>query len=586
MLIFLVIGFSNLSAQTEWKEIDLGNTDGYKMVKFFNVNEGIIMGTNNVYLTSDRGKTWTEVNVTMGATLTDMHFVDENIGYISGGSVIAGNLFKTTDGGQTWSEIDFSANTGWLEVWFIDNIWFINENKGFASISSNKPMYVTYDGGLTWTSLSNYQYSSDIEFIDENNGWVLTNETGMNAAYTTNGGATWTPKSIGDPESGFADIFFLDSQNGWVCGGSGRVFKTTDGGATWNQQETYTSEGLSRIRFKNTSEGYAVGGNGKILYTINGGDSWYSLNLGITDWLTDVCFSGDFDMWIVGESGICLNRPQVEEICLVTVDPTYNKNMIIWEKRQTSDIVSYNVNKLISGNYYSIGTVAYDDMSTFIDYTSNPGVTAERYSLSAVDAEGVTSFNGPYHQTINLGISLGVPATNITLNWIDYEDEKGAFQPSWYYIYRGANMSDMVLHDSVTAVYTSYNDLNVFSPYYYRILVSKDAVCVASDNSKGTFELGSSLSNTDQNEAESITEYNPYDIKLYPNPMIESSQLDYSSYPQKVDNVIITDISGKLVRHYPKPEKILTIERGELPAGKYIVSLLGEKAYQIQLIIN
>ncbi|GEM_PF-2990381 len=40
------------------------------------------------------------------------------------------------------------------------------------------------------------------------------------------------------------DIFMADSQNGIICGNSGIILKTTDGGITWHQKYSGVSNDL------------------------------------------------------------------------------------------------------------------------------------------------------------------------------------------------------------------------------------------------------------------------------------------------------------------------------------------------------
>jgi photosystem II stability/assembly factor-like uncharacterized protein len=64
--------------------------------------------------------------------------------------------------------------------------------------------------------------------------------------------------------------------NAWVCGSNGRLFRTTDNGASWNSATngiTATST-LFDIFFKSSTEGMVVGNNGAIYYTSDGGNTW------------------------------------------------------------------------------------------------------------------------------------------------------------------------------------------------------------------------------------------------------------------------------------------------------------------------
>ena len=59
--------------------------------------------------------------------------------------------------------------------------------------------------------------------------------------------------------------------NGWVVGDSGIIIHTSDGGNTWEYQESGTIEDLLSVCFVNTYNGWICGDSGVILHTDNGG---------------------------------------------------------------------------------------------------------------------------------------------------------------------------------------------------------------------------------------------------------------------------------------------------------------------------
>ncbi len=113
----------------------------------------------------------------------------------------------------------------------------------------------TNDGGVTWYNVTppgliDVGYSVFTDFLDKSHAWVQTVDpnnypNGGSIYRTTDGGLTWeafqTPFSAGDME-------FLDADNGWMMADLGvgagsmaiAIFQTTDGGASWNR--TYTND--------------------------------------------------------------------------------------------------------------------------------------------------------------------------------------------------------------------------------------------------------------------------------------------------------------------------------------------------------
>ncbi|MEO8208945.1 MAG: T9SS type A sorting domain-containing protein [bacterium] len=81
----------------------------------------------------------------------------------------------------------------------------------------------------------------------------------------------------------FDDIFFVNPQVGWVCGISGRMYKTTDGGNSWNLLISNSSFLFRCIGFSDSLNGYAglytlpSGSTAPLLKTTNGGLNWFGV---------------------------------------------------------------------------------------------------------------------------------------------------------------------------------------------------------------------------------------------------------------------------------------------------------------------
>lgn len=74
-------------------------------------------------------------------------------------------------------------------------------------------------------------------------------------------------------------MFLFDNETGYAVGGTGRIFKTIDGGQNWVRQIVVgVGAELLDIDFPvNASTGF-ISGDRVILKTTNGGDNWEQLN--------------------------------------------------------------------------------------------------------------------------------------------------------------------------------------------------------------------------------------------------------------------------------------------------------------------
>jgi len=70
------------------------------------------------------------------------------------------------------------------------------------------------------------------------------------------------------------DIQFIDNNNGWIAGAGGTILKTTNGGTNWTQVNNVTQNNLYSLYFVNYTTGYAAGVGGTIIKTTNGGNNW------------------------------------------------------------------------------------------------------------------------------------------------------------------------------------------------------------------------------------------------------------------------------------------------------------------------
>ncbi len=151
-------------------------------------------------------------------------FINENRGFIVGN-----DIWKTTDGGKSWNRVSKSLKGN------LRKIDFVNENIGMG-VGENF-VYGTNDGGFKWkVLLNNGDYFSGLYMFDSSNVWVV----GYNSLYkSANGGVSWSSKKISDDISYMRGITFLDKNVGVVYEvwehDSTFNYVTIDGGSTWKK---------------------------------------------------------------------------------------------------------------------------------------------------------------------------------------------------------------------------------------------------------------------------------------------------------------------------------------------------------------
>ncbi len=204
----------------------------------------------------------------------EIHPDNESIWYVAVGS---GGVWKTENSGTTWTPVfdeqsSYSIGAITIDPNYPDTVWVgTGEDSGGRHVGYGDGIYKSNDGGNTWKNmgLKDSQHISRILVhpFDSNVVWVtaqgpLWSKGGDRGVYKTNdGGQTWN-KTLGDSEwVGVTDLV-MDPRDPDVLYA-----------ATWQRHRTVAA--------------YMGGGPGTALYkSMDGGDSWNKLTNGLpTSWM-------------------------------------------------------------------------------------------------------------------------------------------------------------------------------------------------------------------------------------------------------------------------------------------------------------
>ncbi|KPK84294.1 MAG: hypothetical protein AMS27_10390 [Bacteroides sp. SM23_62_1] len=222
----------------------------------------------------------------------------------------------------------------------------------------------------------------------------------------------------------------------------------------------------------------------------------------------------------VNTADVEIAAPEVNPICLVTVDTLTGKNMVVWGKQDTTDVDYYVIYREtnLKGAYQPIGISPVDSLSVFIDTLADPTIRSWRYRLSAVDVCGVESQLSDYHKTMHLTINLGLD-NNINLIWDHYE----GFDVNTYDVWRYTASTGWEKIASMPANLTSYTDIDPPDEdltYYIEVIKPGDP-CIPTKLKAGT--LNSSKSNRQSRLKASEENQSPTDISLDNNTINENA---------------------------------------------------------------
>jgi photosystem II stability/assembly factor-like uncharacterized protein len=249
---------------------------------------------------------WFNQNSGVNNPLFDVHFVDENNGWIAGNT---GLIMHTSDGGVNWDVQTAPPNNTYYSIFFTDN------QNGWAGGYAGKLIRTT-DGGANWIdgTAGTNRYRYDLYFLNADSGWVVGGDNGVfptftphrEIYFTSNGGGTWTSQYAASDESPLMAVHFADSFNGFAVGESGAVMRTTDGGNNWNLDTTITTYHLRDVFFVNQDKGWIIGHYlgiphvPAIFSTDDGGNNWNTQTFGVDESLSSIYFADEMNGWAVG----------------------------------------------------------------------------------------------------------------------------------------------------------------------------------------------------------------------------------------------------------------------------------------------
>ena len=155
-------------------------------------------------------------------------------------------------------------------------------------------------GYSQWYKLNPYFYQS-VDFVDQNTGYLAG--VGGVIRKTTDGGNTWNFQNTGTTTN-LSSICFVNNDTGFSVGPSNTLLKTTNGGEEWTAIHVNQNVSLRRCYFFDDSTGFAVSYY-NIIKTTDGGISWITKFTG-NQGLYDMKFLDQYSGYAVGDNGIIL----------------------------------------------------------------------------------------------------------------------------------------------------------------------------------------------------------------------------------------------------------------------------------------
>ena len=215
--------------------------------------------------------------------------------------------FDQNDGYVTITDLKFSSPQRGIASGFIEKKM---RNLVFGDYIKEQPLvFVTADGGQSWTPVNVKDRPLSLFLLDDSLGWLVTSQ-GLWA--TNEGGRSWRRVSA---IKNLLQVYFLSPTHGFAAGSDDQALETTDGGGTWKPVFPEASANPFRkigaemtiIAFANSQEGF-IGGSvpvppgldysgrrrgNSFLTTKDGGKSWHQATVPMAGQATGASFSSE-----------------------------------------------------------------------------------------------------------------------------------------------------------------------------------------------------------------------------------------------------------------------------------------------------
>lgn len=399
----------------------------------------------------------------------------------------------------------------------------------------------------------------EISIVDANTAWIFAYDGSGAGTYpkivskTSNGGNTWTASTITGPGSNalISDIAAVDANTAYIVtapfatgANANRIWKTTNGGSTWvNQNSGYSTGSFgNQIYFWDANIGWTagdpVGGKYEMYQTSNGGTTWTAVAgapapfggqggefsyVGVKDVVGD-------HIWIGTDLGRILHSPDRGSTWTGNFSPVIDFGGVTTPGSSGSFAFKDPNNGLL---------IAVDgEVNATLWSTSDSGVTWD-----PVEATGTWFFGDIAYVpgTANTYVTTGINSAAAQGTGSSYSTDGGL---TWTIIdnipgVEGGQRGRVKFYNSTTGWAGFFSD--------------------GPNGSEGIFEFSGDLSLA-VNEAAAKS-----NLKIYPNPAVDILNLTSN---KKIESVTIYDLTGKKVKSTTDTQQINV---SSLAKGTYIL---------------
>jgi photosystem II stability/assembly factor-like uncharacterized protein len=296
-----MIAYTGLYKSTDngesWFKIKTQFEDFQVFSVYITKEDHIWVGTDyqdKLYRSTDNGLTW-EIKANGYNAFECWAIGESKDGVLFAGDANSGQLYRSTDNGENWQ---FSA--------LIAPLAFAVDSNNVVYAGAFNGLYSSTDNGVSWTQNNFFSgYAVSTVLIDTSNGiYCGTGYTYLNGDglyYSGDSGQTW--RQLGFAGKEVLALAFDSEWNLFAGTKEDGLFKTSDSGQSWTQYQNgiYRKEVFKLvinqqddifIGSEGGGSGWYLYGGGGVFRSTNGGDSFEQVGLPIS-LVKNIVFSGD-----------------------------------------------------------------------------------------------------------------------------------------------------------------------------------------------------------------------------------------------------------------------------------------------------
>lgn len=220
---------------------------------------------------------WVELNSGVSAKLNSISSIKDITTWVCGNN---GTIIKSTNMGDSWSDGNLS---GIPPAVTLNHIYSLNHDLVFCAGNdgSTTCLYKTVNSGISWNIVkqqSNGRFNA-IHFIDNSTGILIGDPVGGRWSIwkTINGGSTWDSAGCylqqNGNEKGFANSLWASGNNIWFGTDNFRIYNTDDYALSWQALSTGSEKNSASLWF-DFDFNIGLSGSINLIKTVNNGNNW------------------------------------------------------------------------------------------------------------------------------------------------------------------------------------------------------------------------------------------------------------------------------------------------------------------------